>query len=312
MKFLKVTGKLLKDTFEEFKKDDPVVYSAAIAFFTIFSLPSLLVVVVNVSNVFLGRDQITSQLEAQITSLVGPKSANQVIEILNNRGVDGDSLLASVISIAIILFTSTVVFSFLQKGINNMWRVAPRPKRGLVKFGTDRLLSLGIILIFIFFLLVSLVVDASLSAVKSYMNDWNLGDSGFSIVLVQSLNFAISLAVVTVIFAMIFKTLPDVRIKWRDVWMGAIVTAVLFTIGKYLIGIFLTNSSITTTYGAAGSLVGILLWVFYSTVILMIGAEFTKVYTRYKGRKIRPAKHAVNFETTVVTEDSDQPLKEEN
>ncbi|MGB5928136.1 MAG: YhjD/YihY/BrkB family envelope integrity protein, partial [Cyclobacteriaceae bacterium] len=128
----------------------------------------------------------------------------------------------------------------------------------------------------------------------------------------QGLNIGISLAVVMVIFAFIFKTLPDVRIEWRDVWMGALVTAILFTIGKYLIGLFLTNSNITTTYGAAGSLVGILLWVFYSTVILMIGAEFTKVYTLHRGRHIKPAKHAVNFETRVVTEDSEQPLKKED
>ncbi|MGB5928409.1 MAG: YhjD/YihY/BrkB family envelope integrity protein, partial [Cyclobacteriaceae bacterium] len=188
MSFFKTTGQLLKKTAEQFKKDDPVVYSAAIAFFTIFSLPSLLVVVVNVSNVFLGREKIKAELEQQITSLIGPKSANQVVEIIDNGHVTGDSFLASIISIAIILFTSTVVFSFLQKALNNMWKVEPRPKRSLVKFGTDRLLSLGVIMIFVFFLLVSLVVDASLSAMRNYVKTWSIVESEFSLVLFQGLN----------------------------------------------------------------------------------------------------------------------------
>lgn len=292
---------ILKETVRKFQNDDPIIYSAAIAFFTIFSLPPMLIIIVQVAGGVLSEQTVTNEISLQIQALVGKGSADQIQEILKNANASESGTLATIIGVATLLFSATVVFNFIQKALNSIWCVKPKPKRSFVKFVTDRLLSFSLVVTLGFLLLVSLTIDAVLVIFRDYINEILFGYTGY---FMQVLNFFISLLVVAFIFAMIFKVLPDARIKWKDVRIGAFVTALLFTLGKYIIGLILGNTNIASTYGAAGSLAAILLWVFYSTVILLLGAEFTKVYTERRGRRIRPKKHAVHVVTKEVEYDS--------
>lgn len=295
--FIKTIWKLFKGTANRFTGGDPIVYSAAIAFFTIFSLPPTLIIVAAIAGRVFEKQAVEGEITDQISELVGPESAQQIEIILENVSTNESGIIYSIIGIATLLFSATVVFNFVQKALNAIWGVKPKPSKGLLKFIIDRLLSFSIVVILGFFLMVSLVLDAAMV----FLGDYLVGLlSGFAVYLIQILNFILSFLVVTIIFAVMFKVLPDAKVKWKDVWMGAVVTAVLFNIGKFIIGIILGSTEIASTYGAAGSLAAILLWVFYSTVILLIGAEFTYVYSRMKGRTIKPAKQAVNVEKKEV------------
>ncbi len=288
---------ILKETVRKFQNDDPIIYSAAIAFFTIFSLPPVLIIIIQIAGGILGEQAVRGEITAQFQGLIGKGSAQQIEEIIKNVDTSQSGTVATIIGVATLLFSATVVFSFIQKALNSIWGVRPKPKRGFVKFVVDRLLSFSMVVTLGFFLLVSLFIDAALAIFRDYINEVFSTHTGL---LMQLINFIFSLLVVTFIFAMIFKVLPDARIKWKDVRIGAFVTAVLFTIGKYIIGFILGSTNIASTYGAAGSLAAILLWVFYSTVILLLGAEFTKVYTERRGRAIRPKKQAVHVEVREV------------
>ena len=191
----------------------------------------------------------------------------------------------------------TAIFNFVQKALNSIWGVKPKPEQEWLKFLRDRLLSFSLILILGFLMLVSLLIDTILGVFKDFINELV---SGFTYYIMLVLNYLITLGVVTVIFGLIFKFLPDANIRWRDVSVGALVTAFLFTIGKALFGIVLSQTDIASTYGAAGSLAAILFWVFYSSIILLIGGAFTQVYALNIGRKIRPSRHAVKVEVQEV------------
>ncbi len=295
--FVKTIWELFKGTAKRFSGGDPIVYSTAIAFFTIFSLPPTLIIVAAIAGKVFEQQEVEGEITGQISELVGPESAHQIEVILNNVSTNETGIIYSIIGIATLLFSATVVFNFIQKALNTIWGVKPKPSKGLIKFIIDRLLSFSMVVILGFFLMVSLVLDAAMVFLTDYLMELL---SGLTVYLMQVLNFILSFVVVTVIFAFMFKVLPDAKVKWKDVWMGSVVTAVLFNIGKFIIGIILGSTEIASTYGAAGSLAAILLWVFYSTVILMIGAEITYVYSRLKGRTIKPAKHSVNVEIKEV------------
>jgi membrane protein len=297
LKFLKTVWKLLKGTAKRFTGGDPIVYSAAIAFFTIFSLPPTLIIVAAIAGRVFEQQAVEGEITDQISELIGSGSAHQIEVILSNVSTNESGIIYSIIGIATLLFSATVVFNFIQKALNTIWGVKPKPNKGFLKFVIDRILSFSMVVILGFFLMVSLVLDAALVFLTDYFKGLL---SGFAVYLIQAINFILSFIVVTVIFAFMFKVLPDAKVKWKDVWMGAVVTAVLFTIGKILISIVLGSTEIASTYGAAGSLAAILLWVFYSTVILLLGADFTYVYSKLKGRTIRPAKQAVNVEVKEV------------
>jgi membrane protein len=280
---------LIKESFQEWQKDGALDLGAALAYYTIFSLAPLLLVALAVAGLLWDRGQIQGQLIAEIQGLIGPQGAQAVQTMLENAGRHGSGVIASILGVATILFGATGVFVQLQNALNRVWNVEAKPGLGIWSFVKTRLISFGMVLGVGFLLLVSLIVSTTVSAIGK----WAAGLLPGSETLMQALTFAVSFALITFLFALMYKYLPDVEIGWRDVWIGAVVTALLFTLGKFLIGLYLGKSSVASTYGAAGSLVVLLLWIYYSSQILFLGAEFTQVYATHYGSQIKPSKHAV-------------------
>jgi membrane protein len=281
---------LLKDAFQEWQEDEALQLGAALAYYTIFSIAPMLLVVIGVAGLAFGREAVQGQLDNQIQGMVGAQGADAIQTMVANAGRHKDGgLWATVIAFVTILFGATGVFTQLQTTLNHIWGVKPKPGQGIKGMLRARAAAFGMLLGIGFLLLVSLVVSAALAAVGGYMTGLLPGAE----TVLQALNFVVSFAVITLLFAMIFRFLPDVKIAWRDVWFGAAVTALLFTIGKFLIGLYLGNSSVASVYGAAGSLVIVLLWAYYSSQILFFGAELTQVWARHRGARIEPDKHAI-------------------
>jgi membrane protein len=280
---------LIKESFKEWRKDGALDLGAALAYYTIFSLAPLLLIVIGVAGLVWGREAVQGQLVAQLQGLVGPQGGQAIQTIVANAGKHGSGVLATIIGVVTILFGATGVFVQLQNALNRVWSVEAKPGAGIWSFIRTRLISFGMVLGIGFLLLVSLILSAAVAAV----NTWATGLMPALEVLTQVLTFLVSFAITTVLFAMIYKFLPDVEIAWRDVWIGAVATALLFTVGKLLIGFYLAKSSVASTYGAAGSLVILLLWIYYSSQILFLGAEFTEVYASRYGSRIQPSEHAV-------------------
>jgi membrane protein len=282
---------LLKETVEEWNKDKASRLAASLAYYTIFSLAPLLIIVIAIAGSVFGDDAARGEISRQMQGLVGPDGANFIESAINNANQPNSNAgaIASIISIAVLIFGATGVFTELQDSLNTVWEVAPKPDQGFWQFVRNRVLSFAMVLGIAFLLLVSLVITAVLSGLNTFMSGVLPGGD----YVWQIINTVVSFAVVTLLFAMMFKVLPDVKIRWSDVWTGAIITALLFTLGKFLIGLYLGNSSFGSTYGAAGSLVIVLAWVYYSAQILFFGAEFTQVYARRYGSQIVPNRHAV-------------------
>ena len=300
MKLLQKAWQILKQTVVNFFQDDSFSYASSIAFYTIFSLPAILIISLSVGATVYERDVVQQELINQIGRLIGPSSAAEIEKILLNAALDSTGTLARIVGIGTLIFSATTVFVSLQTSLNKIWGIKPKPERGIVKYLIDRLLSLAMVISIGFLLLVSLIIDTLLVVLQTTLSKFL---EGWTLYIVTGTNIAISLALITAIFAMLFKVLPDAKIKWRDVWVGAMVTTVLFTIGKFLIGFYLGNSSVNSAYGAAGSLVIILVWVYYSTVILLFGAELTSVYAEKTGSKILPYHHAVKVQLVEVEKD---------
>lgn len=255
---------------------------AAISYYTVFSIAPLLVIVIAVAGAVFGRDAVSGQIVAQMRGLVGDQGAAVVQNIVAASSNTHKGLIAGIISAVVLVVGATSVFTELQSSLDRIWHV-PESERatGLRSLVRDRLLSFGVILGLVFLLMVSLVLSAGLSAVGNWASDMLPGAS----VLLQLVNIALSLGVATLLFAFIFKVLPSTRIEWHDVWVGAFTTAVLFEIGKYLIGLYLGKSSTTQAFAAAGSLVVLIAWVYYAAQIFLLGAEFTKVYAHENGSR---------------------------
>jgi membrane protein len=300
MKVLKKAWEIFRQTVVNFFQDDSFSYASSIAFYTIFSLPAILIISLSVGATVYERDVVQEELINQISRLIGPSSAAEVEKILINAALDSTGTLARIVGIATLIFSATTVFVSLQTSLNKIWGIKPKPERGFVKYLIDRLLSLAMVMSIGFLLLVSLIFDTLLVVLQTTLS--KILD-GWTLYIVTGANVAISLALITVIFAMLFKVLPDAKIKWRDVWVGALVTTFLFTIGKFLIGFYLGSSSVNSAYGAAGSLVIILIWVYYSTVIFLFGAELTSVFAEKTGSEIRPYHHAVKFQMIELEKD---------
>jgi len=283
---------LLKQTFQEWNEDKAPVLAAAIAYYTVFSLAPLLIIVIAVLSLFFGQDgQAQAQLVTQLEGFFGPDSGvpQTIVELLAERESSGGNLLASFIGFVILIVGATGVFAQLQSALNQIWNVEAKPKaNGILQLLRVRLLSLGMVLVIGFLLLVSLVLSALVSALSGALGN-ALPGSDF---IWQLLNFVISLAVISAVFAFMFKYLPDIEVAWRDVIVGGFVTGLLFVIGKSLIGLYLGSSGVASSYGAAGSLVVLLLWVFYSAQIVLLGGEFTQVYAKRYGAGVKPAPHA--------------------
>lgn len=275
----------LKESFAEAVSDDVLSLSAAVAYYTTFSLPPLLAVVVGVAGAFFGAEAVREVLFAEATGIAGPRAAEAVREMIENSADVGRSIGAKVAGIAALLFGATGAFAQMQAALNRVWKVPAQKRRaGLWGLVLKRVLSFGMVLTLAFLLLVSLAVSAALSAV----GDLLFGTGGS--MLVEALNFLVSLGVTTVLFAAIFALLPDTRVAWRDVWVGAAFTALLFAVGKTLIGLYVGRADPTSAFGAAGSLALVLIWIYYSSIIVLVGAEFTWVYAHRRGS--RSATHA--------------------
>ena len=280
---------LLKETFSEWSKDKASRLSAALAYYTVFSLAPLLIIVIAIAGAVFGEEAARGEIVGQIQGLVGRDGAELIETAIENANKPATGRFASIISIVVLLFGASGVFAELQDALNTVWEVQPKPERGLINVIRNRFLSFTMVLGVGFLLLVSLVASAALAATVNFFGHLL---PGLDFVW-QLANLIFSFVVTTVLFGLIYKTLPDVKIGWSDVWIGAAITSVLFSIGRYVLGQYLGNSSFGSTYGAAGSLVVVLAWVYYAAQILFFGAEFTQVYARKYGSQIVPDRNAV-------------------
>ncbi|MEO6547415.1 MAG: YihY/virulence factor BrkB family protein [Ferruginibacter sp.] len=288
---------VLKKSFKSFDEDKVTKLSGSLAYYTVFSLGPLLIVIISLCSIFLGRDAVEGKIYTQLAGFVGADTAAQLQEIIKNASLAGKSKIAAIVGGVTLLIGSTTVFAEIQDSINGIWGLKPKPKRGWVKLLQNRFLSFSVIVSLGFLLLVSLGVSTLIDGFSDHLR-------GFfpevTIVVFYIINIAITLVVTSVIFGVIFKVLPDATIRWKDVMAGALTTAILFMLGKFAISFYISKSNVGTTYGAAGSLVILLLWVYYSSLILYFGAEFTKAYAVKYGNKIYPNHYAVTTKTVEV------------
>jgi membrane protein len=264
---------LAKATLLKWSEDDVATHAASLAYYTVFSIAPTLVIAVAVAGSLFGAEAARGEIQAQIQGMVGDAGAKVIEDMMVSAAKPGAGLLASLLGALLLIFGATGVFAALQNALNHIWGAKPRTTNGVISFLRTRFVSFAMVLGTGFLLLVSLVVSAGVSAVGKWMGGLVPGLESFW----QSVNFLVSFGVVTVLFAMIYKVLPDVKVAWADVWLGAAVTAVLFNIGKLAIGLYLGKSSVASGYGAAGSLAVLLVWIYYSAMILFLGAEFTQV-----------------------------------
>ena len=278
-------GNVLKETYKGYMDDKGLKLSAALSYYTIFSLPPLLIIIISLSGIFFGADTVKNQIFGQINGLVGNGAALQMQEIMKNVKFSSTNAFATALAIIILLVGASGVFSEIQSSINHIWGIKTKPKHSLMKFMYDRLMSFSMIGSVGFLLLVGLVVNSLIDVLNKRLMIVFPQDA---IVLFQVINTIIVFIIIALLFAIIFKILPDGRIGFRDCIIGASFTACLFMIGKFIISIYLGRNNIASIYGAAGSIILILAWVYYSAAILYFGAEFTKVYAHTHGREIIP------------------------
>lgn len=282
--------KILKQTFKRWSDREPFNNSVIIAYYTIFSLPGLLVIIINLAGVLFGPEAVTHRVSGQISGLVGQDTAKDIEAMILEGNKSKGTVLSTVLSIATLLFGATGVFYQMQQVLNKMWDVKPKPKGKILKLVKDRIFSFGLILVVGFLLLVSLLLSAALSAVSDWVS--SMLSEAFA-VFFHVLDIAVSVGIITLLFASIFKFLPDARIRWRDVWVGALLTAALFVVAKFALGVYFGNANPASAYGAAGTIILIMLWVSYAGLILLFGAEFTQVYAEAHGRHVEPDSDAV-------------------
>jgi membrane protein len=273
---------LFKQTISEWNEDKAPTLAASLSYYTVFSVAPLLVIAVGVAGLVFGEEAVRGQLHGELQGLVGDSGAEVIEQMMVSARKPSTGILATGLGLLALVFGATGVFVQLQDALNHIWHVKPAPRNGLLNLVRIRFLSFAMVLVIGFLLLVSLVVSAALAAVGAYLGNVFPGWQ----VLWQGLNLLISFAAITVLFAMIYKILPDTHVAWKDVWFGAAVTSLLFSLGKFAIGLYLGRSSVASAYGAAGSLVIVLLWVYYSAQILFLGAEFTQVFARRHGSRI--------------------------
>lgn len=295
---LKSFRDVLKNTFFAWIKFGPFRQSATVAYYAIFSIPALLVIMVACAGFVFGQEAVRGEISDQISSAIGENAAEQVEDIIASAGMQKSSVWATIISIATLILGSTGVFGQLQTSLNEIWEVKAMPgKRKWMKMLRDRLLSFGLVLSIGFLLLVSLAITSMLTALKGWIQArW----PDMTVYLFETGNFLVSLAVFTVLFALMFKMLPDAKVRWKDIWSGSILTALLFMLGKFAIGIYFGTANPASAYGAAGSVILMMLWVSYSCMILFFGAEFTKQHSLYYGRHVEAVDYAVKKKEILI------------
>jgi membrane protein len=284
---LKLIGKTLKETFKAWNDRDPFASSAVLAYYTIFSLPGLLVIIVNIAGYFWGKEAVTNKISGQVGGMIGSDTAGYIQDIIGEASLSKGTAISTILGLLTLIFGATGVFYHVQQIFNKIWEVKPKTKgkQMILQLLKDRLFSFGLILIIGFLLLVSL----SLSAALQGLSEWVSNHLSPSLLVVFNIaDLILSIGIITFLFAAMYKYLPDAKIQWRDVWVGALISTVLFVIAKYALGLYFGTSKPASSYGAAGSIILIMLWVSYSGLILMFGAEFTRVFAKKKGRYIPP------------------------
>lgn len=289
MKHIKRGWKILKKTFEDWNNSSASKDSAGMAYYAIFSLPGLLIIVIWISGLFFGDEAVRGEITDQASGIAGKDIADSLQSMVLSAVWDHQNIWMKILGICTLIFGATTLFFHMQRSLNLLWEVEAEPKKAFQKYIIDRANSLGMILIIAFFLLISLI----LSSVLGLANNWITRNFGLeTFIFAQVLNVVISFLVVIVLFASMFKILPDVEIEWRSVWIGALVTAVLFSIGKFLLGYYFELSKPTSIFGAAGTIILLMMWINYTCQIVFFGAEFTKVYAREMGHSIKLSSHA--------------------
>lgn len=288
MKIARIIFDLLKATFDGWNEDKAPRLAAALAYYTAFSIAPLLVIVIAVAGLAFGEEAARGEIVLQIQNQVGADTAELIQTMIESARSESAGILATILGVATIVLGAAGFFGQLQDALNTVWEVQPKPGRGIKEIIRERFLSFTMVLGIGFLLLVSLILSAVLASLHNFVTGL-LPEAQF---ITQLLNFLLSFSVITVLFAMIYKVLPDAQIAWKDVWAGAVVTALLFTIGKFALSLYLGNSSVASSYGVAGSFVVLLLWIYYSAQILLFGAEFTRVYAMRYGSRIVPAANA--------------------
>jgi membrane protein len=290
---------ILKATASEFIENNSFRHAAALSYYTIFSLPPLLLIVITTASSVYGAEAVTGQIYGQIRGLVGADSAQFLQDSIAEFTKQQKSGVAAIIGIGTLVFAATTFFVTLQDSINDIWNLKVKPRNSAWQFVRDRLLSFGLILSVALLLLISFVISAVLSVFTDYLQRLI---PELAVVFIHIIDVALSLGITTLLFALIYRFLPDAIIRWRDVGIGAFITALLFLIGKYLIAFYIAQSNPGSAFGAAGSAIVLLLWVNYSSLIIFFGAEFTQEFADAFGQKVQPKSHAVRIETREVPE----------
>ncbi|HKP64450.1 MAG TPA: YihY/virulence factor BrkB family protein [Polyangiales bacterium] len=280
---------VLKATVVEWIDDNAARVAASLAFYTLLSMAPMVILSIAIAGVALGEESARAQILQHAGSFIGPEAAGALDAVVASASKSQSGVVSTIVGLVVLLVGASGVFGELQYALDTIWGVKPKPRRGVMGIIKERLFSFSMVIGVAFVLLVSLVVSAVLSALGSYMADALPGGA----LLWQAINLAASLGVITVLFALIFKVVPDVEMRWRDVWVGSFVTAALFNVGKYALGFYLGRSTVASSYGAAGSVVALVVWVYYSSQLVFLGAEFTQVFARRFGAQIRPSKNAM-------------------
>jgi membrane protein len=282
--------RILKATLKDFSEDKMTRLSGALSYYTVFSLAPLLVVLISLAGLAWGKEAVEGQVYETLDGFLGPSAAAQFEETIQKASLEGKSTLAAIIGGAALLLGATTVFAQIQDAINEIWDIKARPKRGWLKMIKNRLLSFSLVIVLGFLLLVSLAISAVVDLLAANLQN-RFPD--VTVVLFFIINLLVSLFITTILFAVLFKILPDAKIRWRDAWPGAITTGILFILGKYGISAYISTADVGGTYGAAGSLVILIVWVYYASLILYIGAAITKNYASEYGHGIEPKEYAV-------------------
>lgn len=303
---LKGIFNLLKDAVNGFIDDKVIKLSAALAYYTVFSIGPTIIIVIYLAGVFYGQEAVQGTVFNELKDLVGAQAAAQIQDVIRNVAQNSQGSFAAIFGTITLVIGATTVFAEIQDSINDIWGLRPKPKRGWLKMLTNRLLSFSVIVSLGFILLVSLILNGLIEAL---MDRLKTRFPDMTVMMLYVINLLITFSITTSLFAIIFKVLPDAIIRWKDVMVGAMVTAVLFMLGKFAITFYISRSDIGTTFGAAGSLVILLVWVYYSAIILYFGAEFTKAYATAYGSHIQPSHYAV-WVKHVEVEEENKSLKQ--
>jgi membrane protein len=302
--------KLIMDTANAWNRDDPWRLSAVVAYYALLAIPGLIVIIINTVGAIWGHEIVTGRILNEIAEVVGEDAAFAIQDIIAETQDEERNLIATLIGIGTLIFGATGVFYHLQISINHVWEIRPDPKAGIKKIIIDRALSFAFVLVMGFLLLVSFVITTLISVLNDYIRDvW----PDFTVYFAMGMNELLSFAVITFLFALLYKYLPDAKVRWRTVWIGAIITAFLFVLGKFLLGLYFGQANPASAYGAAGSIVLILLWVSYASLIFFFGAEFTFEYSKKYGYGIEPKPHALRIKKkeVIIEKGSEVKKKEE-